>query len=132
MELEELDWRTGKPMTMYEAHQPKADLDKLYLQRCEGRGLLGLEDFVLVEVHSLEKYLSTSKEKILKEVSCSRITENNQCRKSKEQVHKARQEKYEGKPLHGQFRKSYRGSKKQKVMELVEGYLKETQTFKTY
>ena len=132
MELEELDPRTGKLMKMYEAYQPKADLDKLYLQRCKGRGLLGQEDCVQVEVHSLEKYLSTSKEKILKEVSCSRITENNQCRKSKEHVHKAHQEKYEGKHLHGQFRKSYRGSKKQKVMELVEGYLKETQTFKIY
>ena len=39
-----------------------------------------------VEFHSLEKYLSTSKEKILKEVSCSRITENNKYRRSKEKV----------------------------------------------
>ena len=74
MELEELDQKTRKLMTMYGAHHPKADVDRLYLQRCEGgRGLLGLEDCVQVEVHSLEKYLSTSKEKILKEVSRSRI-----------------------------------------------------------
>ena len=77
-ELEELDRRTRKLMTMYGAHHSKADVDRLYLQRCEGtRGLLGLEDCVQVEVHSLEKYLSTSKEKILKEVSRSRIIENN-------------------------------------------------------
>ena len=99
MELEELDQRTRKLMTMYGARHPKADFDRLYLQRCkEGRGLLGLEDCVQVEVHSLEKYLSTSKEKILKQVSCSIIIGNNKCGRSQEEVHKEHQEKYEGKP----------------------------------
>ena len=80
MELEELDRTTRKLMTMYGAHHPKADVDRLYLQRWEeGSGLLGLEDCVQVEVHSLEKYLSTSKEKILQDVSRSRIIENNKC-----------------------------------------------------
>ena len=83
MELEELDRRTRKLMTMCGAHHPKADVDRLYLQRYEGgRGLLGLEDCVKVEVHSLEKYVSTSKEKILKEVRRNRIIENNNCRRS--------------------------------------------------
>ena len=59
MELEELDRRTRKLMTMYGAHHPKADVDRLYFQICEdGRGLLGLEDCAQVEIHSLEKYLS--------------------------------------------------------------------------
>ena len=107
MELEELDRRTRKLMAMYGAHHPKEDVDRLYLQRCEGRrGLVGLEDCVRVEVHSLEKYLSASKEKILKEVSHKRIIENNKCGRSKEEAHKEHQEKYEGKPLHGQFRKA--------------------------
>ena len=40
MELEELDRRTRKLMTVYGAHHPKASVDWLYLQRCEGgRGL---------------------------------------------------------------------------------------------
>ena len=74
---------------MYGAHHPKANVDRLYLQRCEGRrGLLGLEDCVQVEVHSLEKYLSTSKEKILREVSCSRIIANNKYGRSKEEINK--------------------------------------------
>ena len=65
MELEELDRRARKLMTMYEAHHPKVDVDRLYLQRCEAeRGLLGLEDCVQVEVYILDKYLSTSKEEI--------------------------------------------------------------------
>ena len=83
MELEELDRRTRKLMTMYGARHPKADFDRLYLQRCEEEeGLLGLEDCVQVEVHSLEKYLSTSKEKILKQVSRSIIIGNNKCGRS--------------------------------------------------
>ena len=45
MELEELDRRTRKLMTIYRAHHPKADVNRLYLQRWKGgRGLLGLED----------------------------------------------------------------------------------------
>ena len=88
MELEELDRRTRRLMTMYGSHHPKADVDRLYLKRCEGgRGLLGLEDCVQVEVHSLEKYLSTLNGKILKEVSRSRIIENNKYGRSKEEIH---------------------------------------------
>ena len=54
---------------MNRAQHPKAHVDRLYLKKCEGgRGLIRLEDCVHVEVHSLEKYLSTSKE-ILKDVA---------------------------------------------------------------
>ena len=89
MELEELDRRTRKLMTMYGVHHPKADVDRLYLQRCEGgRSLLGLEDCAQVEVYSLEKPVSASKEKILKEVIRSRVIENNKCGRIKEEVHK--------------------------------------------
>ena len=53
-----------------------------------------------------KKYLSTSKEKILKEVSRSRIVKNNKYERSKEKIHKEYRENYEGKPLHRQFRKA--------------------------
>ena len=131
MELEKLGRRTRKLMTMYGAHHPKADVGRLHLQRCEGgRGLLGLGDCGQVEVHSLEKYLSTSKEKILKEVSRNRIIENNQCGRSKEEVHKEHQEKYEGKPLYGQFRKATEEVRSKRSWDwLKKGYLmKETES----
>ena len=65
MELEELDRKTRELMIMYGAQHHKADANRLYLQRCKGgRGLIVLEDCAQVEVHSLEKCLSTSKEKI--------------------------------------------------------------------
>ena len=54
-------------MTMYGQCSIKQMLiDSTYRDAKGGRGLVGLEDCVQVEAHSLEKYLSTSKEKILK------------------------------------------------------------------
>ena len=47
-----------------------------------------------VEVRSLEKDLSTSKEKMLKELSRSRIVANNKYGRSKEEIHKEYREKY--------------------------------------
>ena len=61
-------------MTMNRAQHPKAHVDRLYLKKCEGgRGLIRLEDCVQVKVHSLEKYLRTSKEKILKDVAAESL-----------------------------------------------------------
>ena len=95
MELEELDQRTRKLMTMCRAHDPKADVDELYMQICEGgRGLLGPEDCVQVEVYSFEKYLITSKENILKKVSPSRIIKKSKQKRNKEDIHKNHREKY--------------------------------------
>ena len=126
MELEELDRGTRKLMTMYGAHHSKADVDRLYLQRCEGgTGLLRLENCVQVDVHSFEKYLNTSKEKILREVSCSRIIENNKYGRRKEEIYKEHREKCEGKPLHGQFIKATEEVRSKKSWDwLKKGYLK--------
>ena len=88
-ELEELDRKTRKLMTMH----PKADADRLYLKRCDsGRGLIGVEDCVQAEVNSLDKYLSASEEKMLKEVSLSSTFENKKHGKSKEDIQKKHQE----------------------------------------
>ena len=107
MELEELDRKMRKLLTMYGAHHPKVDVDRLYMKRADGgRGLIGVEDFVRMEIDSLEKQLSTSNEQVLKEVSQSETIENKQNRKSKEDVKKEHTEKYEGKGLHGQCRKA--------------------------
>ncbi|XP_063609949.1 uncharacterized protein LOC134783877 [Penaeus indicus] len=77
-ELEELDRKTRELMTIYGAHHPKADVDRLYLNKCDGgRGLIGGEDCVQAEVNSLDKYLGASEENMLKEVSLSSTLENN-------------------------------------------------------
>ena len=38
MEIKGLDWKTRKLMTLYLAQHPKTNVDRLYLQRCEGGG----------------------------------------------------------------------------------------------
>ena len=58
-------------------------------------------------------------------MSRSRIFENNRSEKSKEGVHKEHQEKYEGKPLHGQFRKATEVAGSKTSWDwLKKGYLK--------
>ena len=73
MKLEELDRKTRKLMTMEGAQEPIAAIDGLYLQRCDGGGgIIGQEDCVQVEVDSLstlEMYLSSSNEKMLKTIT---------------------------------------------------------------
>ena len=89
MKLKELDWKTRKLMTMYRVQHPNADAGRLYLQGCAGgRSLIGLEDYAQVEVRSFEKYLNTSKDKILTDVRRSQTMETNKYGRSKEEIHK--------------------------------------------
>ena len=82
-------------MSMYGAQHSKADVDRLYLKRCDGgRGLIRVEDCVQAEVNSLGKYLSASGENMLKEVSLSSTLENKKHGKSKEDIQKKHQEEY--------------------------------------
>ena len=113
-ELKELDRKTRKLMSMYGAQHPKADVDRLYLKRCDGgRGLIGVEDYVQAEVNSLDKYLSAPEEKMLKEVSLSSNLENKKHGKSKADKQKKYQGEYESKALQWSVSKSYRESKRQ-------------------
>ena len=87
LELEELDRKTCKLMTMNGAHHPKGDVDRLYMKRASGgKGLIGVEDCVRVEVDSLERYLDAAEEKLLKEAHQNEIVENRKNRKTKDEV----------------------------------------------
>ena len=58
-------------------------------------------------------------------MSCIRIIENNKCGRSKEEVRKEHQEKYEGKPRHRQFRKATKEVRSKRSRDwLKKGYLK--------
>ena len=57
-ELKNMDRKTRKLMTMNRALHPKADVDRLYLNRNDGgRGMVSIEEFVRVEECSLSDYL---------------------------------------------------------------------------
>ena len=78
-----------------------------------------------MEAYNLDNYLSTLKEKILKEVSRSRIIEKNKHGRSKEDIQKELREKYERKPFHGYFKKNtekVRGKRSWDWLKI--GYLK--------
>ena len=100
MELKELDRKTRKLMTMYGANHPKADVYRLYMKRSNGgRGLIGLEDCVMIEIDSLEKYLSVSDEKALKGVCQCGAVENKKNKKNKEEVKNDHEGRYKSKGL---------------------------------
>ena len=66
-EVAELDRKTRKLFTMYNAHHPKANVDRLYLKRSAGRrGLINIDNCVEIEKCSLSKYLGNNNEPLLK------------------------------------------------------------------
>ena len=57
-ELQELDWKLKKLLTIRGQHQPKADVDRLYVPRKqEGRGLMQLEAAHAVDITKLVEYV---------------------------------------------------------------------------
>ena len=66
-EMRKMDTKTRKLLTIYRALHPQADVDRLYVKRSRGgRGLIGVEDCIAIEVQSLGKYLENAKEPMLK------------------------------------------------------------------
>ena len=91
-------------MTMYGAHHPTGDVDRLYMKRANGgRGFTGIEDCVWVEVDSLERYLDVAEEKLLKEAHQNEMVENRKSRKITDEVKNDNAERCKVKGLHGQF-----------------------------
>ena len=57
-ELQKLDRKTRKLLTIHGHHHPKADVDRLYVPRKQGgRGLLQLEAAYAVEITKLVEYV---------------------------------------------------------------------------
>ena len=65
-ELEQMDRRTRKLMTMHRALNSKSDVARIYLSRKEGgRGLNSVEHTVKLAILGLERYVLTSAERLL-------------------------------------------------------------------
>ena len=66
VELEQMDRRTRKLMTMHRSLNPRSDVARIYLSRKEGgRGLLSVEDTIKLAILGLEKYVLTSEKDCL-------------------------------------------------------------------
>ena len=63
LQLEGIDRRTRKLLTMHNGNHPKSNVDRLYLSRSEGgRGLIGVQDTVETAILGLRNYVRNSKE----------------------------------------------------------------------
>ena len=61
-ELAELDRKTRKLLTIYEAPHPRSNVIRLYLLRREGgRGLISVEDAINTEERNINVYISQSR-----------------------------------------------------------------------
>ena len=65
-ELQAIDRKTRKLLTIYGALHPKSDVNRLYVPRIEGgRGLISIEDCVELAIRDLEVYVHGSEERLI-------------------------------------------------------------------
>ena len=68
-ELQKLDRKTRKLLTIHGQHHPKPDVDRLYVPRKqEGRGLMQLEAAIAVEITKLVEYVDRKKDPLIQVV----------------------------------------------------------------
>ena len=65
-ELQKLDRKTRKLLTIHGEHHPKADADRLYFPRQQGgRGLMQLEETYTVEITKLVEYADRKEDPLI-------------------------------------------------------------------
>jgi len=118
-EMEKLDWKTRKLQTIHGQHQPKEDVDRLYVPRKQGgRGLMQLEAAHAVEITKLVEYVDRKEDSLIQVVrthqhnSNSAVLQTARClktevqkerRKMKDSITEKTKEKWHGKRMHGQL-----------------------------
>ena len=109
-ELEQMDKRTRKLMTMHRALNPKSDVSRIYLSRKErGKGLIKVEDTVKLAIVGLERYILTSEKGLL--IAARRVNGDYEqhrrmiesVKEFKERRKNERSNVLKQKKLHGQF-----------------------------
>ena len=90
-ELQNMDRKSRKLLTLYGAFHPKSDVDRLYLPRSKGgRGLISCESCIRSEENSVGFYIKNSMELLLEQVRMSGVIQTEECL-LKEQYKKKRQ-----------------------------------------
>ena len=108
-DLQEMDRRTRKLMTMHNALHPRSNVDRLYIPRGEGgRGLLNVEDTVNLAKLRLQEYVKMSDERLVSAArGADEATNWEAAVESKHEFKKRtkheRQSNWKAKILHGQF-----------------------------
>ena len=72
-ELQTIDRKTRKLFTIYGALHPKSDVDRLYVPRKGGRGLISIEDSLEFSIRVLEVYVHGSEERLIQAAKGEKI-----------------------------------------------------------
>ena len=106
-EIDLLDRKTRKTLTMHGALHPKANVSRLYMKRkIGGRGLISISDCVYGEQRSIKYYIAKSEEELIEHAAVELgVTEADLEEKNQYQHRVAceRKEALEVMQLHGQF-----------------------------
>ena len=99
-ELKQMDQRTRKLMIMHKALYHRDDVDRLYVPRKErGRGLASIEDSVDTSIQRLEDYVKKHEGGLIAAIG------DNIDSTIYGRMTKTRKQKWEGKQLHGRFKR---------------------------
>ena len=91
-------------MNIYKSLHLRSDIDRIYVPRKkEGRGLISLEDLVLIEKTSLAEYVNNSQEPTLQKLKSEGIVQDSVSSKQKEEIEKDREDKWRRKTLQGKW-----------------------------
>ncbi|KAJ7316819.1 hypothetical protein JRQ81_002981, partial [Phrynocephalus forsythii] len=127
MELDSLDRKTRKRMTIHYALHPCSDVDRLYLPRkLGGRGLLKVKQTVEEEKHALADYVKNSTEPALLEVKNREVIKVKQTNKYRKTTMQIRADSWHNKALNGQFLEKVKGKvdEEKTWLWLINGTLK--------
>jgi len=118
-EMQNLDRKTRKLLTIYGQHHPKADVDRLYVPRKqEGRGLMQLEAAHEVEITKLVEYVDRKEDPIMQVVRthqhntdsavlqtarCLKTEVQKETRKMKDSIAEKTKERWHAKRMHVQL-----------------------------
>ena len=96
-ELQKLDRKTRKLLTIHGQHHPKADVDRLYVPRKQGgRGLMQLEAAYAVEITKLAEYVDRKEDPLIQVVRTHQHNNNSADNWMPEDRSTERNEKNEG------------------------------------
>jgi len=118
-ELQKLDQKTRKLLTIHGQHHPKADVDHLYVPRKQGgRGLMQSEAGHAVEITKLVEYIDRKEDPLIQVVRTHQHNTNSavlqtarylktevqrETRKVKDSIAEKTKERWHGKSMHGQI-----------------------------
>jgi len=133
-ELQKLDRKTRKLLTIHGQRHPKADVDRLYVPRKQGgRGLMQLKAAHAVEITKLVEYVDRKEYPLIQVVRTQQHNTDSavlqtarylktkvqrETRKMKESIVEKTKERWQGKRLHGQLPRSL----DEKLVDIEQSY----------